>query len=126
MPDFTNAVQILSCVHIVYYIIQQLSLDNTPGHGGNLYALFLVYLLCFLSCGHSLWLLWLLSLQDVVIKVATGLAFFCGGIPLAVHADEWRFWMGQGSAEDNAMYEIPRIVSSTSATAVSGKKVSKI
>ena len=48
-----------------------------------------------------------------------GLAFFCGGIPLAVRSNDWRFWMGQGSAEDNAMYNIAGIVSSTSAAAVS-------
>lgn len=77
-------------------------------------------MLCFLSYGHGSTTMWLLLLQDAVIKVVTGLAFFCGGIPLAVHADDWRFWMRQGSAEDNAMYGIARIVSTTSAAAVSG------
>ena len=55
--------------------------------------------------------------------MVTGLAFFCGGIPLAVHADEWRFWMTQvETPEENAMHNIGGIVSSASAAAVSGTK----
>ena len=56
-----------------------------------------------------------------MIKVVTGLAFFSGGVPLAVHANEWRYWMGQAdSPEQNAMFNIGGIVSTTSAAAVSG------
>ena len=78
---------------------------------------------CMSSCLMATVLSWcgLSFPQDVVIKGVTGLAFFCGGIPLAVHADEWRFWMGQAdSPEQNEMFNIGGIVSTTSAAAVSG------
>jgi hypothetical protein len=59
-----------------------------------------------------------------VIKVVTGLAFFCGGIPLAVHADEWRFWIGEAeSPEQSEMFNIEGIATATSAAAVGGAHV---
>ena len=77
---------------------------------------------CFPCYGHSLsTVCWLPFPQDVVIKVVTGLAFFCGGIPLAVHSNEWRFWLTQAETpEENRMFNIGGITSTTSAAAVSG------
>ena len=47
------------------------------------------------------------------------LLYFGGGVALGVHSGEWMFWMGRGTPEENSMYSIPQIVSSTAAAAVS-------
>ena len=52
-----------------------------------------------------------------MVKVVIALAYFCGGIPLAVHSSDWRFWKGRDSPLPSG--DIQGIVASTSAAAVS-------
>ena len=62
-----------------------------------------------------------LRFQDVIISVLLAVGYFCGAIPLAVHAGDWRFWKSRGTESDIETYNINGIISSAEATAVSVK-----
>lgn len=62
---------------------------------------------------------YVITFQDIIITVLVGVGYFCGAVPMGVHATDWKFWRGQGSDEDVEIYNINNIVSSIEATAVS-------
>ncbi len=49
------------------------------------------------------------------------IGFFCAAVPLAVDAENWRYWMDRGTAEEVKMYGLNRILHSVRATSVSVK-----
>ena len=65
-------------------------------------------------------------IQDAIVSGVLAAGYFCGAVPLAVRAGDWRFWMGRGSMSDNETYGIGGIVSSVEAASVSSELMSGV
>ena len=63
-----------------------------------------------------------LDFQDVIVAILLAVGYFCGGVPLAVHADDWKFWRERATDNDTRRYNLDAIVSSAQATAVSSNQ----